>query len=107
MSFKVSGFDELEKQLKKMADGAEELSKTEFIPFSELFTPSFMRKCSSFSSFDDFLSAGNFNVDTQEDFEAIPEDLLNTHIASVTSFKSWDDMLQEATNQYISKKLGL
>lgn len=107
MSIHFSGFDDLEKQLQKMADGAEELSKTDSIPLTELFTPSFMRKCSSFSSFDDFLSAGNFDADTQEAFEAIPEEPFNEYISSVTPFKTWDDMLQEATNQYISKKLGL
>lgn len=106
MSIKFSGFDELEKRLKKMADGADELSKKKSIPLLELFTPSFMRKYSSFSSFEDFLSAGNFSADTQEAFEAIPEEAFDKHVSSVTSFDTWEDMLQEATNQYISKKLG-
>ena len=107
MSFSVSGFDDLEKQLQKMADGAEELSNTTSIPLTELFTPTFMQKCSSFSSFDEFLSAGNFNADTQEAFEAIDEEPFNKYISSTTSFKSWDDMLQEATDQHRSKKLGI
>lgn len=107
MSVTFSGFDDLEKQLQRMSDGAKELSETKSIPLDDLFTPSFMRKYSSFSSFDEFLSAGNFNADTQEAFEAIQDELLNKHISLTTSFKSWDDMLEEATDQYICKKLGI
>lgn len=107
MSVNFSGFDDLEKQLKRMAEGAEELGNASFIPLDELFTPTFMKNCSSFSSFDEFLSAGNFNADTQEEFDAIPDDELDKHVSSVTSFSTWEDMLDEATNQYISRKLGL
>ena len=103
----MKDFKDLEKQLQRMADGAKELSNTKSIPLLELFTPSFMRKCSSFSSFYDFLSAGGFNAPTQEAFEAIPEEPFNNYISSVTSFKNWDDMLQAATDLYISSKLGI
>ena len=107
MSFKIDGLDDLQKQLKKMEKGARELSETKQVSFGELFTSSFMRKYTPFSSLDDFLTAGGFKTESQEDFEAIPDSELDKYIATTTNFNSWDDMLGEATTQYVSKKLGL
>ena len=45
-------------------------------------------------------------LESQEDFESIPENELDSHIASTTKFKSWENMLSEATSQYAIKKLG-
>lgn len=105
-SFKVTGLDELEKQLKQMEKGVNELSQTNQVSFKDLFPISFMRKYTSFSSVNELLDAGGFNIESQEDFEAIPEHELNKHIAAVTKFSSWEDMLGEATSQYALKKLG-
>ena len=40
-SFKITGFDKLEKQLRQMEKGAKELSQTKHISFEELFPASF------------------------------------------------------------------
>jgi hypothetical protein len=105
-SIKIKGLDKLEKQLKQMQKGAKELSRTKQVSFSELFTTSFMKKYTSFSSMDELLNAGGFKVESQEDFEAIPDTELDRHIAATTKFKNWKDMLNEATTQYAAKKLG-
>ena len=107
MSFKIDGLDELQNQLKKMEQGAKELGEKKQLSFAELFPNSFMQKYTSFSSIDDLFTSGGFNAESQDAFEAIPESDLDKHIAATSIFKTWDDMLQTATNQYISKKLGL
>lgn len=104
---KITGLDKLEKQLKQMEKGARELERTKQVSFSELFTPSFMKKYTLFSSFDELLQSGGFKADSQEEFEAIPDVLFDNHIAAVTRFKNWEEMLGEATEQYALKKLGL
>lgn len=105
-SIKITGLDKLEKQLKQMQKAANELSHTKQVSFSELFTTSFMRQHTSFSSLDDLLKAGGFNVESQEDFEAILDAEFDRHIAATTKFKNWEEMLSEATSHYVSKKLG-
>lgn len=105
-SIRIKGLDKLEKQLKQMEKGAKELSRTKQVSFGELFTVSFMTKYTSFSTMDELLKAGGFNVESQEDFEAIPDAEFDRHIAATTKFKSWEDMLSEATSQYAAKKLG-
>ena len=106
-SVKIKGLDKLEKQLKQMKKGAEELSRTKQVSFDKLFTASFMKKYTSFSSIDELFKMGGFNIESQEDFEAIPEAELDKHITTTTKFKSWEDMLGEAASQYTIKKLGL
>lgn len=105
-SIKIKGLDKLEKQLKQIQKGARELERTKQISFSELFTASFMQRYTSFSSFDELLKAGNFNIESQEDFEAISDAKFDKHIAATTKFKNWEAMLSEATAQYATKKLG-
>lgn len=106
-SLKITGFDELEKQLRQLDEGAKDLGKTEQVSFEELFSASFMQKHTSFSSVDELFSAGGFKVESQEDFDAIPDVELNKHIAANTNFENWEDMLDEATTQYVTQKLGL
>lgn len=103
---KIKGLDKLEKQLKQLEKGAKELSHTKQLSFDKLFTVSFMRKYTSFSTMDELLKAGGFHVESQKDFEAIPDAEFNKHIASTTKFKNWEEMLKEATSQYAVKKLG-
>ncbi|KQL17682.1 hypothetical protein [Cytobacillus solani] len=104
--FKVKGLDKLQKQLKNMESAAKELEKTTSISFDELFITSFMSKNTKFDSFDEFLNAGNFKVESQDDFEAIPEDDMDQHVMKNTNFKDWQTMLETATQEYIQKKLG-
>lgn len=106
MSFKITGLDKLQKQLKRMEKGAKELERNNQVPFDELFTRSFMLKYSNFSTFDELLEAGNFIVNSQEDFEAIPDEDFDKHVAATTRFQCWENMLSKATEIYAMKKLG-
>ena len=104
--FKISGFDGLQKELKRMQRAAKELEGTHEVPFSELFVPAFMRKYSTFTSFDELLEAGGFHAETSEEFEAIPEAPFDEHIAKTTKFHNWQEMLDTATEEYVTRKLG-
>ncbi len=106
ISFKVTGFDELQKYFNQMGKAAKKLQGQKTISFDELFTFSFMTKYTQYESFDEFLKAGGFEVNSQEDFEAIPDADMDTYVSKMTSFRSWQNMLDKATEQYISKKLG-
>ncbi|KFM93123.1 hypothetical protein [Paenibacillus macerans] len=105
MKIKFTGLDKMEKQLKKFEKNARELEQTGQIPFDELFISSFMQTYTDFSDFDELLSAGGFVVDSQQDFENIPDEEFDKHISKHTKFNSWEDMLTKATENYISRKL--
>ena len=105
MNIKMEGFTELQKELDKMQKAAENLDNAQ-IPIDDLLTNSFMKKYSNFSNFDEFLEAGNFVVNSQEDFEAIPENEMDSHVSKTTKFSSWDDMLGTAGEEYALKRIG-
>ena len=104
-SFKVTGLDQLQRQLNKLAKNAHDLDGKHQVPFSVLFNPAFLAAHSSFGSFDELLIAGGFEVNSEEDFEAIPDDVFDAHIASVTDFAGWEQMLSAATEEYVSREL--
>ncbi|WP_182200079.1 hypothetical protein [Paraliobacillus salinarum] len=106
MKFKSNGFDDLNKELKKMQKAASEMEKGEEVPFGKLFNKSFMEENTQFSSFDDLLQSGGFEITSEEDFDAIPESELDEHVAKTTNFENWQDMLGSATQEYAVKRLG-
>jgi len=103
----MQGLDKLQKKFEQMQKAAKELEKTKTVSFNELFTSSFMKKYTKFSTIDEFFEAAKFVINSQEDFEAIPDEELDAHVKNSTAFSSWEDMLSKATEIYISKKLGL
>ena len=106
MGFDINGLDKLQDQLKQMQKSAKELDGTHEIPFSELFTESFMLKHTSYSIFDELLSAGGFSANTTEEFQAIPDAVFDKHISQNSQFSSWQEMLDTATSDYVTKKMG-
>lgn len=103
---KIEGLDKLQNRLKQMEKAAKEPEKEEAVSLPVLFSPAFMSQHTRFNSFEDFLSGGGFEVNSQEDFEAIPDDAMDKHVAQTTKFGSWEEMLSTATENYVAKKLG-
>lgn len=105
MQVSFSGFDELGKKLDEMLEGAESLSKRKTVKLSEMMNDAFVRKNTNFNNLDEFFeSAGIHN---QSDFDAYPDEKLDTFVAANTRFSSWSNMQEEASSAWISGQLGL
>lgn len=107
MDVEIDGLDELEDYFEQLEEKAKELEGENEVPFSELFDASFMRKHTPYSDFMAFLEAGGFEVETQEDFEAIPEAELDEHIRETTGLESWEEMQTAATEAWLTEQLDL
>jgi len=106
MSFKITGLDDLQKNLQNLADKAEALDGQHTVSFEELFIEDFMTSNTQFSSLDELLENGKYDVNSPEDFKAIFGDAFDAYISEVTEFASWEEMLEEATTQYAVGQLG-
>lgn len=106
MGIKVNGLDKLHKQLKQMQKSVKELEGKQNVSLDELLTDNFMQKNTVFRTLDDMFDKSPFKVKTQEDFENIPEEKLDEYISSKTKFSNWKSMLENATSEYVSRKLG-
>jgi hypothetical protein len=107
MSIKVTGLEQLQKKLNDLKNKVESISSERSVPISELLTPDFLATCSTFSSAAEMFERSGFNVESQEDFAAIPDDPWDDFIRSNTSFLSWREMLQAAGAAWAKNKLDL
>lgn len=73
------------------------------IALDKLFNESFMSKHSAFNSFEAFLEKGNFQVETHEDINNIPDELFDRHVSRETDFADWKSMLDQANADYKAK----
>lgn len=102
----IKGLDSLNKKLNQLADNAKELGNTKSASLTEILSPDFIAQHTKFSNAEDFFKASGFDVSDQAAFEAIPEEQLNAFVASVSSFKSWREMLNSAGAIWAKRKLG-
>lgn len=107
ISMQLDGFDDLQKKLNDIAMRAEALEGEHEVSFEALFTTTFMSANTKFTSFNDLLDASPFQVNSVEDFKAIPDDEFDAYISTVTNFSSWEEMQEEATIQYTINQLGI
>ena len=76
------------------------------VAFEDLFDTAFMRRYTKYRSFEKFLAGGQFDIHTQEDFEALPEEQMDAHVRRVTQFTSWKEMIDTATDIYARRAMG-
>jgi len=100
----MEGFDELRNKLDDMKKRAKELDGEHNVSFDELFDSSFIRQHTAYTSFEELLEDGGYSIETQEDFEAIPDNAFDRHIQENTSFNSWQDMQEAAAGSWLKKK---
>lgn len=93
MAVKITGYYKLPNEI-----------EPQLIEFDKVFNISFMRKYTNYKTFAKFLTGGKFNITCQKDFEELPEDLMDKHISKNTQFKTWQEMLDFATDKYIISK---
>jgi hypothetical protein len=103
---KITGLEELEKNLKDLADKAAALDGEHNVKASELLHDDFIARHTNFSSLEDMFKAGGFEVKTQEEFDALPQEELDTFIRSISTFESWDEMIHAAGAEWAGKQLG-
>jgi hypothetical protein len=66
-----------------------------------------LAKNTKFDSLESMFEASGFVVESQEDFEKIPDDEWDSFIKGHTRFASWEDMLGAAVQEWAARKLGL
>lgn len=75
------------------------------IPFSELFTPDFMRRKTKTPTIEAFFDAGGFDIGSQADLEALDEADFDAHVKAHTSFASWGEMKARAYEEWAQRKM--
>lgn len=85
----------------------ERMKGTRNVIFDELFNVKFMTMHTEFVTIDDMFDATGFKIESDEDFDNIPENELDKFICAHTQFSSWKEMLGKAGEEYMLRELGL
>lgn len=101
---KITGLNDFQKQLKQMQRGAKELSGSNQIPITDLFTDEFLRNYTKFQSFNDFENQKIFKK--YPTIEEIPDEEMDSFVVDHSEFNSWQEMIESASSEFVIKKLG-
>lgn len=104
MPVEISGLEELEDNLRNLEERIESLGGE--VPISDLFTSNFMQEYTDFATFEEFLEASEWDVDSQADFENIPEKEFDRYVDEHTGFDSWETMLSVAGREYVMRNIN-
>ncbi len=99
-SFKITGLKEFQKKLEKSIDEA-----SGSVSFEELFDHGFMEKHSDFKTIGELLEHHGIQVNSQEEFEALDDDVLDKAITSSSDFGSWSELYKDAAQELIKKRM--
>jgi len=107
IDIKITGIDEIQNTLKKIEKKAKELEKEKEIPLIEIMTNDFMKKHTRHDSFENFIAHSGVLPDGKElTKEILNSNEFNQYVKTTTKFKSWENMLDTASTEYIQKQLG-
>ena len=101
MTVKIKSTGNLEKLKKNLA----EMSGTSQVKLVDLMSPQFISGCSKFSSLEELFIASSFQVETMEDFAAIPDDKWDAFIKENTTHENWLEMQKAAHIHYTRQAL--
>ena len=104
---KITGLNDLQKRLEKLADDAGALDGTHNVPLDDLLDQSFLQKHTQFLSLAELIENSGFDIQSAADFKAIPDDDWDRYIGSISKFTDWQTMLNSATQSWATKRLGL
>jgi len=106
MSFDDDDLDDEIDSLEDMEEKAEDLHGDQEVPISDLFTDDFMETHTSFGSLDEFFEQSPWDVESDEDIEAIPQDEMDDYVAENTDFPHTEGMTSKAGSEWAAKQLG-
>lgn len=107
MGIKITGFDDLSKNLKNLKKNIAQVGGVHNVSFDELFNTEFMRKNTSYETIDEMFEFSGFKLESNADFEAIPISELDSLVSRTTRFKNWEEMKSRAGAEYGVKLLEI
>lgn len=93
------------KGLKKLAENAKKLDGQHEVSLGTLFNEGFIQSNTDFNSIDDFFEKAGFKVESKEDFDAIPQEEIDSFVRDNTKFDNFNEMYKSATTEYVKKQL--
>lgn len=105
MGIKITGLDEFRRKLERLSRNAHNVNGP--VAFDDLFPQEFMRRYTDFPTIQAMADASGFKIESQEDFQAIPDADWDAFVRSRTRFQTWQDMQAKAGEEYVVRRLNI
>ncbi len=102
--FEIKGLDKLQSEIKKLERKGKSIGGKRQVKLTELLTDSFIRNNSDYNSLQDMIDSFPREIDSEKDFKSKEWD---EFVRTKSKFSSWEEMLQEAGDDWVKKKLDL
>lgn len=96
--------DDFSKQMSDMANRVKNFEGKHETSFGEVLTDNFMQRYTDFQNVSVFFDA--VGIKTTDDFDTYPDDKLNAFVSLHSRFSTFQQMLDKATDEYISRQIG-
>lgn len=91
--------------LKKLKNNVEEIQEQGGFSLAEILNDRFIQNATPFNNLNELFEKGGFKFESVEEFEALPEDELNSFIASISNYSTFQEMIRAATMYFTRNKL--
>ncbi|OGO93095.1 MAG: hypothetical protein A2Y17_06025 [Clostridiales bacterium GWF2_38_85] len=98
VKLEMVGFDEFEKEINQVNEVANELFEND-IDLNDLFSKSFMKEHTAFSSLDEFMINGGFHKNDNGQYHI--DDEVDVYVSENTAFDSFESLMKCAYECYI------
>lgn len=97
----LTGVDEFVKRLNDLQKSAQSIDGE--VPLCEILTDDFVRENTTLKTFDELMESANIHCD--KDFDEASSDALDDAIQNVSSYKTFQEFVNDAASEYVMKKL--
>jgi hypothetical protein len=94
------------KKLDDLGSRVRELDGQHEVPLSELMPAEFISSSSSYASLQELFAASPFEINSLDDFKAIPDAGWDAFIGRNTTYATWREMQEAAARMWARRKLG-
>lgn len=91
--------------LETFGKNIKELSETQSVLLTEIYSDSFFQENTSFQSFQDFLEKGGFAINSEEDLKNISTEDLDKFTSENTKFENFEKLQKEVLAEFTRKML--
>ena len=77
------------------------------ISLTELFSSKFFQSHTSFMDLNDFFIKAGYNIQSEADIEAIPQDEIDSFVKLHTKFENFHDLHKHAVAEYLKGALNI
>jgi len=105
MSVEIRGFEDVVDDLDRVS-GLEGAAAGEVdVSIADLFPRDFMETYTAFGSVQAFFEASPWTVETESDFDDIPEDAFDDYVDEHTGFSTWEAMLSAGAREWLLREM--